>query len=93
MLRGIDEYGFARSRACFEEIVGFLDGEGANALSHADLEDRLNIEGRELLRLLYQDHLDLRAEREQANRIACALASRLPWARTAPFGDPVVPEV
>src|SRR5260370_25556682 len=64
MLRGIDEYGFARSRACFEEIVGFLDGEGANALSHADLEDRLNIEGRELLRLLYQDHLDLRAERE-----------------------------
>ena len=59
-----DEDGFARSRAHFEAVVGFLDSE-AGALSHADLEDRLGADGRELLRLLYQDHLDLRAEREQ----------------------------
>ena len=65
MLRCVDKDGFARSRARFEEVVGFLDGDGADALSHADLEDRLDTEGRELLRLLYQDHLDLRAEREQ----------------------------
>jgi hypothetical protein len=59
-----DEDGFARSRARFEEVVGFLDGDGAAALSHGDLEERLSTEGRQLLRLLYQDHLDLRAERE-----------------------------
>jgi hypothetical protein len=59
-----DDDAFARSRACFEEVVGFLDGDGAAALSHGELEDRLGADGRELLRLLYQDHLDLRAERE-----------------------------
>ena len=64
MPRCVDEDGFARSRARFEEVVGFLDGDGAAALSHAELEDRLGTEGRELLRLLYQDHLDLRAQRE-----------------------------
>lgn len=57
--------GFARSRARFEEVVGFLDGDGAGGLSHAELEDRLNTDGRELVRLLFQDHLDLRAEREE----------------------------
>ncbi len=62
---GDDDDGFTTSRAKFEQVVGFLDGEAASGLSHADLEDRLNIEGRELLRLLYQDHLDLRAERER----------------------------
>jgi hypothetical protein len=60
-----DDDGFDRSRARFEEVVGFLDGEGAAALSHAELEERLGTDGRELLRLLYQDHLDLRAERER----------------------------
>ncbi len=60
-----DEDGFARSRAHFEEVIGFLDGGGASGLSHAELEDRLNTDGRELLRLLYQDHLDLRALRER----------------------------
>ena len=63
--RSVEESGFDRSRARFEEVVGFLDGDGASVLSHAELEDRLNTDGRELLRLLYQDHLDLRAEREQ----------------------------
>lgn len=65
MRRSSDDDGFTTSRAKFEQVVGFLDGEAASGLSHADLEDRLNIEGRELLRLLYQDHLDLRAERER----------------------------
>lgn len=63
--RGVNDSSFARSRARFEEVVGFLDGDGASGLSHAELEDRLSTEGRELLRLLYQDHLDLRAGREQ----------------------------
>jgi hypothetical protein len=55
---------FAASRGRFEELVGFLDGEGAAKLDHGELERRLESEGRELLRLL-QDHLDLRAQREE----------------------------
>ena len=60
-----DDDGFARSRARFEGMVGFLDGAGAAELDHGELEKRLETQGRELLRLLYQDHLDLRAARER----------------------------
>ena len=56
--------GFGPSRAGFESLVGFLEGEGAAGLEHSELEDRLDVDGRELLRLLFQDHLDLRADRE-----------------------------
>jgi hypothetical protein len=41
-----------------------LAGADADGLTHAQLEDRLAAEGRQLLRLLLQDHLDLRAVRE-----------------------------
>jgi len=62
---------FARSREQFELIVGWLDGEEADGLEHAALESRIESEGRELLRALFQDRLDLRAEREQrAQRVA-----------------------
>jgi hypothetical protein len=64
-LAGTDDDGFARSRARFEQMVGLLDGAGAAELDHGELEDRLAAEGRELLRLLFQDHLDLRAAREE----------------------------
>jgi hypothetical protein len=56
--------GFARSRERFEEVVGWL-GEEADALTHAELEQRLGADARELFRRLLQDHLDLRAVREQ----------------------------
>ena len=51
---------FAQSRACLAEIEGWLSGGEAAALAHAELEERLGERGRELLRLLHQDHLDLR---------------------------------
>jgi len=60
-----DDDAFARSRAQFEEMLGFLGEDGAAKLDHGELEDRLDTKGRELLRRLYQDHLDLRAAREQ----------------------------
>jgi len=64
---------FARSREQFELIVGWLGGEAADGLEHAALESQLESEGRELLRALFQDRLDLRAEREQrAERVADA---------------------
>jgi hypothetical protein len=60
-----EDDGFARSRARFEEMLGFLDGAGAAGLDHGELEERLQAEGRELLRLLYQDRLDLSSARER----------------------------
>lgn len=34
-------------------------------MTHAELEDRLSADARELFRQLFQDHLDLRAEHEE----------------------------
>ena len=63
--RASGEDRFVRSRAQFALIVGWLDGEEADGLEHAALESWIESEGRELLRALFQDRLDLRAEREQ----------------------------
>jgi hypothetical protein len=57
--------GFASSREQFESLVRFLDGTDAAGLDHAGLEERLDRDGRELLRRLLDDHLALRAVREQ----------------------------
>ena len=56
---------FAASAGLFGEITGWLDGDEAARLTHAELEVELGSRGRELTRRLYQDHLDLRAMREQ----------------------------
>ena len=61
---GVDER-FAASRALFETTLGFLDGAQAAGLEHAELETHLQQAGRELFRQLMQDHLELRAQREQ----------------------------
>lgn len=60
---------FSASEGQFSAIVGFLDGTEAAGLSHGELEERLAADGRELLRLLLQDHLTLRTTREE--RLAC----------------------
>jgi hypothetical protein len=59
-----DPGAFDRSRERFEAVLGWLEGQEAGGSSHADLEARLQVDARELFRLLLQDHLDLRAERE-----------------------------
>ena len=46
------------------ELEEWLSGP-AGRLTHAGLEEQLDARGRELLRLLHQDHLDLRAAREE----------------------------
>jgi len=56
---------FACSREAFARIGEWLGGPDAAELEHAGLEEELTERGRELLRLLLQDHLDLRAAREQ----------------------------
>jgi len=61
----IDLGAFAASQTRFTQILGFLDNNAAAALTHAELADQLTVRGRELFRELFQDHLDLRAAREQ----------------------------
>ncbi|MHB8340868.1 MAG: ISKra4 family transposase [Mycobacteriales bacterium] len=55
---------FASSCEQFQQVVGFLGGEAAAGLTHAELETQLGEAGRNLLRQLYQDHLALRAHQE-----------------------------
>jgi hypothetical protein len=56
---------FVRSREAFAQIEGWLEGPEAAGLGHAALEEELAARGREVQRLLLQDHLDARAAREQ----------------------------
>ena len=64
---------FGRSRERLEQVVGWLGALEAAELEHGELESRLETEGRELVRCLFQDHLDLRAERERrVDRVADA---------------------
>jgi hypothetical protein len=58
--------GYAASRDAFERLVSTLAGAPAHSLSHDELEELLERQGRELLRQLLQDHLDLRARTEEA---------------------------
>ena len=53
------------SRACFEQVLAWLEGNESATLSHGELEDQLECRGRELLRRLLQDHLTLRATTEE----------------------------
>ncbi|MCA1673412.1 MAG: ISKra4 family transposase, partial [Actinobacteria bacterium] len=55
---------FGQSCERFEAMVSWLDSQQAQELTHGELETRLQTQGRELLRQLTQDHLDLRAQRE-----------------------------
>jgi hypothetical protein len=57
--------GFAGSLRLVEGLIGWLDGADSAGLSHGELEDQLTVRGRELQRQFLQDHLDLRAVREE----------------------------
>jgi len=63
---------FAAARACFATIEGWLVGQDSSGLEHGEMEQQLDARGRELLRLLFQDHLELRALREDRLEVADA---------------------
>jgi hypothetical protein len=50
---------FERSRSLFESVVAMLADPGTGGQTHAELEERLTVDSRELVRQLFQDHLDL----------------------------------
>ncbi len=56
---------FVRSISAFELLMGTLSGSDATTWTHAELEEHLDEAGRDLLRLMLQDHLDLRAQQEE----------------------------
>jgi hypothetical protein len=56
---------FAASRSVFAALAVELGAEPAAGLGHAELEELLELRGRDLLRQLLQDHLDLRQVREE----------------------------
>ncbi|MBN1607034.1 MAG: ISKra4 family transposase [Polyangiaceae bacterium] len=54
-----------QAREQFERMATFLESPDAMAMGHTEMEDWLSREGRELQRLLLQQHCDLRAEAER----------------------------
>lgn len=60
---------FAAAQARFTQITDRLSSGDLLACSHADIEDLLHCEGLELMRLLLQDHLSLRAVLEPAREV------------------------
>jgi hypothetical protein len=56
---------FAASADAFAALVAELEGPGTAGLTACELEDLLAERGREVQRQLLQDHLDLRAAREE----------------------------
>jgi hypothetical protein len=60
---------FALSRQMAEELLGWLESPEASQLDHAALEGALDERGRQLLRRMFQDHLDLRAVRETRKEV------------------------
>jgi hypothetical protein len=63
---------FTGSRACFEDLIGWLEGTEAATLTHGQLEEQLDLRGRELLRRMFQGQLDLRAMREHRTEVTDA---------------------
>ncbi len=56
---------FAESRKCFRELEVWAASEEAAGLQHADLEEQLEVRGRELMRQLFQDRLNAAAAAEE----------------------------
>jgi hypothetical protein len=65
----------------FESLVTELGGAETAAMAHAQLEDLVQGRGREILRQLLQDHLDLRAAAEEAELTARRRCGEAPLGR------------
>ena len=63
---------FAASRTLAEDLLVWVGGDEAVRLEQAELESRLDEKGRQLLRQMFTDQMDLRALRE--TRVAVVAA-------------------
>ena len=97
---GQDE-AFAESRECFGELEDWMASGEAAGLQHGELEEQLEARGRELLRRLFQDRLDLTAAREVRRHDVAGedgvVRTRAEKGRTRPlmtrFGQVTVPRI
>jgi len=64
------EQTYDQARENFEHIVGYLDSEEASSMTHSELERELEKKGRELMRILLQEHLDKRSPGESTQRVS-----------------------
>jgi len=60
---------FTTSRRMFDELVGEASSARALARGHMEVEEAIRATGRDLLRQLFQDHLDLRSAQEQRVKV------------------------
>lgn len=76
-----DENPFATSEQVFGGLKGRLTSREALQMTHGDLERMLEQDGRELLRALLQDHLDLRGPGKAMGEVVGATGVRRTEAR------------
>jgi hypothetical protein len=62
----VDNTFFAASQERFASLVTRLRGQAAGEMTHSEVERIVACDGRDLLRQLFQDHMDLRGARERA---------------------------
>jgi len=60
---------FAEATAQFQELMGYLRSRETMKKTHSELERELQERGRELMRQLYQAHLDTRGEGEAVGTV------------------------
>jgi hypothetical protein len=77
----VSESVFVRSRAHACEVEGTIAGAEMIRKSHSDVEDFLDAKGREWARLMYEEHLALRAQLEQRTEVVGADGTRRGTAR------------
>jgi hypothetical protein len=65
---------FAASRILAEDLFAWVGSNEAVGLEHSDLESRLDELGRQLLRQMFADQMDLRALRETRIAVVAARA-------------------
>ena len=63
---------FAPAQEQLDRIVRTLEGEQSCSMSHGEVEEHLRVEGFELLRQLYQGHLDARGSGEVGETVVGA---------------------
>jgi hypothetical protein len=64
------ERAYELARENFEHIVGYLDSEEASLMTHSELERELEKRGRELMRIMLQEHLDNRSPGQCDNPVS-----------------------
>jgi hypothetical protein len=76
-----DENPFFRSTRVFEELTNRLASREVLGMTHGELERLLDKDGRELIRHLLQDHLDLRGPGEVGGEVVGTHGVRRPHPR------------